>query len=58
MTHLEAFRYPVWESGELIRDCRAGDKPFFVLFDYQTRNPLNYEASVQVVKLPETGEER
>lgn len=58
MTHLEAFRYPVWESGELSRDCRAGDKPFFVLFDYQTRNPLNYEASVQVVKLPETGEER
>ena len=34
MTHLEPFRYP---------------EPHYALFDYQGRNPLNYEAKVQVI---------
>ena len=34
MTHMEPFRYP---------------EPHYVLFDYQERNPLNYEAKVQVI---------
>lgn len=34
MTHMELFRYP---------------EPHYVLFDYQERNPLNYEAKVQVI---------
>ena len=38
MTHLEPFRYP---------------DPHYVLFDYQERNPLNYEAKVQVIGNPE-----
>ena len=37
MTHLELFRYP---------------EPHYVLFDYQERNPLNYEAKVQVIGYP------
>lgn len=37
MTHLEPFRYP---------------EPHYVLFDYQERNPLNYEAKVQVILQP------
>ena len=37
MTHLELFRYP---------------EPHYVLFDYQERNPLNYEAKVQVIANP------
>ena len=37
MTHLEPFRYP---------------EPHYVLFDYQERNPLNYEAKVQVLGNP------
>ena len=37
MTHLEPFRYP---------------EPHYVLFDYQERNPLNYEAKVQVIGRP------
>ena len=40
MTHLEPFRYP---------------EPHYVLFDYQERNPLNYEAAVQVIGKPEAG---
>ena len=37
MTHMELFRYP---------------EPHYLLFDYQERNPLNYEAKVQVIKKP------
>ncbi len=37
MTHLEPFRYP---------------EPHYVLFDYQERNPLNYEAKVRVIPQP------
>ena len=40
MTHLEMFRYP---------------SPHFVLFNYQKRNPLTYEAETQVIvnEMPE-----
>ena len=37
MTHMEPFCYP---------------EPHYVLFDYQERNPLNYEAKVQVIGRP------
>ncbi len=37
MTHMEPFRYP---------------EPHYVLFDYQERNPLNYEAKVQEIGKP------
>lgn len=37
MTHMELFRYP---------------EPHYMLFDYQERNPLNYEAKVQVIEKP------
>lgn len=37
MTHMEPFRYP---------------EPHYMLFDYQERNPLNYEAKVQVIEKP------
>lgn len=42
MTHLEPFRYP---------------EPHYVLFDYQKRNPLNYEAMIQVIRKPEEDHE-
>ena len=42
MTHLEPFYFPVWE--ELERSAKGQSAPFFVLFDYQERNPLNGDA--------------
>lgn len=47
MTHLEPFYYPVWDV-ESIKE--AAQKPSFVLFDYQNRNALTYEAAVRVIK--------
>lgn len=42
MTHMEPFTYPVWqEDGEM---TRMSDKAW-VLFDYQNRNPLTYDAA-------------
>lgn len=56
MTHLEGFTYPVWDVEELIelRGAEAQgqkEKPEvgYVLFDYRSRNPLTYEASIQVI---------
>ncbi len=60
MTHLEPFRYPVWNVEELqaaIRgkqgaaaNCADGtDGTPYVLFDYRNRNPLTYEAAVQIL---------
>ena len=47
MTHVERFTHPVWEE-EQDRDGwerTAREKgPFWLLFDYQKRNPLNKEA--------------
>ena len=53
MTHLEPFHYPVWDMTEL-SDFRNREKNppaeyRFVLFDYQIRNPLNYEAATQII---------
>ena len=31
------------------KDDQADRKPRFVLFDYQLRNPLNYEAATHVI---------
>ncbi|MBQ2802959.1 MAG: DUF4080 domain-containing protein, partial [Lachnospiraceae bacterium] len=45
MTHLEPFRYPVWKIGEDMSSGEIG----YVLFDYQVRNPLTYEARVEVI---------
>jgi radical SAM superfamily enzyme YgiQ (UPF0313 family) len=47
MTHLEWFRYPVWdvERAKLFEELAAETK---VLFDYQVRSPLNKEAAVLV----------
>lgn len=48
MTHLEPFSYPVWEMPQR-EEIRVLEKPVFVLFDYQERNPLTGEAkTVQV----------
>ena len=45
MTHLEPFAYPVWELPE--RVAPGGRKePVFVLFDYETRNPLTGDAKI------------
>ena len=55
MTHLEPFCYPVWDMTIMSdyrnhqKDDQADQKPRFVLFDYQSRNPLNYEAMTQVI---------
>lgn len=42
MTHLEEFEYSVWECGE----CQKLTKNQFVIFDYNERNPLNFEARI------------
>lgn len=60
MTHLEPFRYPVWDMRKLqqymSQDYASDERkvehdadPVMVLFDYRTRNPLTYEAAVQVI---------
>ncbi len=60
MTHLEPFYYPVWDMrsrnavGQMLSQAGAEQmtvqsEPFFVLFDYQERNPLTGDArTVQV----------
>lgn len=48
LTHLEPFFYPVW--GMPGRDAIKEEKePGFVLFDYETRNPLTGDARTVVV---------
>lgn len=60
MTHLEPFTWPVWDIERMAREYERGDKKeiagngstrSFVLFDYRKRNPLNYQAEVQVIEL-------
>lgn len=57
MTHLEHFEYPVWmETEELMAyvSCREDTYKTVqqgVLFDYNHRDPLTYEAHTQLVKL-------
>lgn len=59
MTHMEPFRYPVWDMDGLLQPKSGekwGRKPeilpdetTYILFDYQRRNPLNHQAAVSVV---------
>lgn len=58
MTHLEPFRYPVWDEERLeeaVLRCTPQPRPAagFVLFDYRSRNPLNAEAATRYVPLEE-----
>lgn len=48
MTHLEPFHYPVWDKEALKQKRR--EENAYVLFDYQSRNPLNYEATTYVIR--------
>lgn len=52
MTHMDIFHYPVWDekwlSGVKFSELhREGE--WFVLFDYERRNPLNHDAEYVVV---------
>ena len=40
MTHLEEFEYSVWKQGE----CKKLSEEQLMIFDYNERNPLNFEA--------------
>lgn len=46
MTHFEVFRYPILEAGKNLR--KEGE--YYLLFDYQNRNPLTHDAAVYYVK--------
>ena len=52
MTHVECFRFPVWEAedaeGGISRECEAGEV-FYVLFDYREREPLHRQARTAVL---------
>lgn len=52
MTHMEPFFYPVWDEEGLSAGEEAVKRelPAFVLFDYQQRNPLNYEARTHIIE--------
>lgn len=62
MTHMDIFRYPVWDeawadeiksgelSGEKAESAKITRKERFVLFDYEKRDPLTYEARYTVIK--------
>ena len=56
MTHLEPFRYPVWQVERLIAEAKEPEKELrtecygFVLFDYQDRSPLTGEARVRIIE--------
>ena len=48
MTHMEAFFYAVWEDcPEKI--CERREKPGFLLFDYEKRNPLTGDARTVLI---------
>lgn len=48
MTHMEAFQYPVWEEDiSLVQEKMAQEQ--LVLFDYQKRNSLTYQARTVLV---------
>lgn len=42
MTHMEVFRYSVWQ----LRNCHKLEKEAYVLFEYQARNPLTKDSRV------------
>ena len=49
MTHMEIFDYPVWET-DIAKRIKRLDAPAMVLFDYQSRDALTYEAKYTVVE--------
>ncbi len=49
MTHMEIFDYPVWET-DIVKRIKKLDEPVMVLFDYQSRDALTYEAKYTVIK--------
>lgn len=49
MTHMEAFRYPVWEDDVLQVQVKMAQEQF-VLFDYQKRDSLTYQARTVLVE--------
>ena len=64
MTHLEPFSYPVWDAGQMQELRTRGKQPIgepstgreaasirYVLFDYRKRDPLNYQANIQVISI-------
>lgn len=58
MTHLEPFRYPVWDEAFLragAESCVPESRAVagYLLFDYRSRNPLNAEAATQYIPLGE-----
>ena len=48
MTHMELFHYPVWEKNLTLQTDALPDS-VAVLFDYQKRDPLTYEARTVVL---------
>ena len=48
MTHMELFHYPVWEKNLKLQTDALSDS-VAVLFDYQKRDPLTYEARTVVL---------
>lgn len=48
MTHMELYRYPVWQEG-ITPQTEALENAAAVLFDYQIRDPLTYEARTIVL---------
>jgi len=54
MTHLEPFTYPVWDIRTMpllqrVEGTNQNGKQSYILFDYQNRNPLNFEARTVVI---------
>ena len=50
--HIDVFFYPVWELEERkggIGDWKPAQKPYFVRFDYEQRNPLTGNARLEVL---------
>ena len=50
MTHIERFSYPVWLEDADACAVRL-DTPAYILFDYQNRNALTYDAAFYELKL-------
>ncbi len=48
MTHLEPFRYAVWNPAEITDESDRSVR--YVLFDYESRSPLTREAGIRVIE--------
>jgi len=49
MTHLEPFVYPVWNRMQMQAPVKKQAGTYFVLFDYQKRDPLTADAETQFI---------